>query len=254
MDYTKYCALTYNNKLLDQIIDGYTTINVEGRGLTSRALTTVEVPGRDGNITFNHKIEAKEIIVHYYLTADNNNQFLGRINELHELLKTDSDVEFSFGDERDFSSEKGFYRVGRLSTVTNPPYDNYKGQGTFILHCSDPYRYKSIRTLVGKELMVPGSSVYPYKIKKITTTISADRTGFQISNNTTARKIILLGDFSVGQKLVINPEAGTITLNNQNIKNRLNFIYSDWHEFVLNASDTITADESITIELEERAL
>lgn len=247
MAYPDYCSLTFNGKLLDQIIDGYTTINVEGRGLTGRALSVVDVPGRDGDITLSSKTPAKELIVRFLIRATSSEAHLATLQELQAALETKGAVQFSFGDE------DGFYRVGQLAGAVNPPFDQHNGQGSFTLRCSDPYKYKAITALTGASLVVPGTSVYPYKIKTIEATIASTRTGFTITNTTKAKKIILTGSFPSGQKLIISPEAGTITLNGANIKNRLDFLLSDWRQFELHSGDAITADGSITIKLEERA-
>lgn len=247
MDYTTYCSLTFNGSLLDEMLDGYTTINVEGRGLIGRVLSTVDITGRDGARVTGSKVSARGIRVHFLLEADNNSDFMGYLHILNDALKSDGDVQFQFGDEE-------YYRFGRLAEVENPPFDNHRGVGVFTLFCQDPFKYKDAESLTGASIAVPDVGNYPYRIKTIESTIATTRTGFTITNTTTGRKIILTGSFPAGQKLVIDHVAGTITLNTVNIKSRLDYINSDWRNFEINAGDTITADDDITIGLSERGL
>ncbi|MGI6349627.1 MAG: distal tail protein Dit [Eubacteriales bacterium] len=247
MDYTRYCSLTYNNKLLDQLIDGYTTINVDGRGILRRAVTSVDVPGRDGVFVTNQKLPPRYIVVYYLLKAENSKTFLERLTTLHDSLKADSDVVIKFGDE-------DYYRLGRLSESENPPFDRLQGVGSFTLLCQDPYKYKNIDDLAGSPVTVPGTSLYPYKIQSISVIFASDKTGFQVQNSTTGRKIVLTGDFVAGDVLQIYPEENSILLNGENVMSRLDYIYSDWQEFKVNSGDVLLADESMTISLVERAL
>lgn len=247
MDYTKYCSLTYDGKLLDHLIDGYMTINVEGRGLLGRVISSVDVPGRDGVVILSQKLSARTITVHYLLKADNSKFFLERLMKLHDLLKADNDVIFKFGDEE-------YFRHGRLTDAKDPPHDYFQGVGSFTLLCQDPYKYKNIESLVGLDITAPGTSLYPYKIQSISVTFPADRTGLEIHNVTTGRKIILTGEFNAGQVLQILPSDGKILLNNQNIMNRLDFEATDWKEFEIFSGNQILAAVSMTINLVERSL
>lgn len=240
-------TLTFNGIPFDLELEGYTTANIEGRGLLHRALSSVEVPGRDGMLIMDQKLPEREITVHYRLLADNSQEFLQRLQALHDALKTEEDAIIQFGDE-------SYYRYGRLKDAKDPPYDSYRGFGSFVLVCQDPYRYKDAAAISGASFSVPGESLYPKRIRSITATIDAARTGFTITNTKTGRKIILTGDFTAGQALVLNPEKGNILLNGQNIMNRLDFLASDWHDFQIHAGDTITAPQSITLNLSERAL
>ena len=245
--YTPYCSLTFNDVLLDQAVDGYMTINVEGRGLLGRVLTTVDVPGKDGIMVTGAKLNPRGIRVYFLMEADDSATFMLQLNSLHDLLKSDGDVRFQFGDEE-------YYRFGQLSEVENPPYDRTRGIGVFTLFCQDPYKYRDTTALTGTSITLPNIGSHPYKILTMESTLTTTRTGFTISNTTTSRKIILTGSFPAGQKLIVNHAAGTITLNTVNIKSRLDYINSDWRNFEINPGDTITADAAIKLSLAERAL
>lgn len=247
MDYTKYCSLTLGSQLLDQVIPGYMTVNVDGRGMLNRVINSVEIPGRDGSFILGQKLPPREITVFYQLKGSNAKDFLTKLNSLHDALKTDQDIKIKFGDE-------DFYRYGRVSSVKNPPYDNFIGFGSFVFLCQDPYKYKDITNLSGTSVTAPPGEIYPFLIKTITMTIPSNRTGLTINNISTGKKIVLTGNFTTNQILVINLQDGTITLAGQNAMNRLDYINSDWREFEVNSGNVLTSPISMTITLSERAL
>ena len=246
MDYSKYCSLTFNGQLLDQVLPGYLTVNVEGRGILERVINNIDIPGRDGTFILNQKIPVRELTVYFQIKGTNASDYLTKLTALHNALKTDGDVTIKFGDE-------AYYRKGRLSTADNPPYDYFIGIGSFTLICQDPYKYKDITNLVGTSITFPAGQIYPYLIKTITITTAAT-TGLTINNTTTGKKIVLTGSFTAGQTLIIKLQEWAITLNGQNIMNRLDFINSDWKEFEVKSGDVLTCTQSMTIALSERAL
>lgn len=247
MDYSRYCSLTFDGKLIDELVDGYVTINVEGRGVLNRVLSTVDVPGRDGTVVTDQRLPARPITVYYLLKALNSRLFQQNLNYFHDLLKSDGDVVIQFGDE-------DYYRFGRLSETENPPYDSLQGIGSVMLLCQDPYKYRDIEAISGTSVTLSGGSLYPYRIRKIEVTITENRTGFQITNSVTGRKIILTGEFTAGQVLQILPEERNILLNGQGIMNRLDYVHSDWRQFEIYAGQAITAPQSMTFHLSEREL
>lgn len=243
----EYCSLTYDGKPLDQTLAGYTTINVEGRGLLDRVLSTVAVDGRDGEVVLSQRLPARTLTVHYHLIGRNNAERLIRLQALHDALHTLSDVPIKFGDE-------DFTRFGRLTKSKDPPYDQHEGVGSFDLLCADPYKYGPSIMLNGTAIMVPASSVYSYRINSIRMTVSSARTGLTITNATSGRKIIITGALEAGQVIEIRPEQNQLTINGQSAMSRLDYINSDWHEFKVRPGDTISAPLSMTLELSPRAL
>lgn len=240
----EYCSLTFNGQLLDEVIPGYTTANVEGRGLLDRIVNSINIPGRDGSFILNQKLPARAIKVYFLLRATNARDKQNKLTTLNTVLKSSADVLFKFGDE-------DFHRFGRVSEVEDPPYDQKEGIGSFLIYCQDPYKYKTVSTLIETSITLPTGPAYPYKLNQIQLTPGA-RTGLTINNVTTGRKIVLTGAFTAGQVLQIRPSE--ILLDGQNIMNRLDFINSDWREFELHPGNVITAPVSMTLSVDERSL
>lgn len=237
--------VTYNGQVLDEIIPGYQTLNIAGRGLLGRALDTVIVAGRVGDVVLGQRVPPRDITVYYLIKKTCNQEMQASLELLHTTLSSEADVTFQFGDE-------DYYRIGRLASVKNPPYDSYSGVGSFTIHCQDPYKYKAMPVLSGIKIVMPATSNNGYRLDQIDVTFTLLADGFSVKNVTTGRSIILLGDFMIGDKLRITD--GGIWVNDQPAMHRLDFVNSDWQEFRLNAGDTITAAESMTMKVLERAL
>lgn len=241
MDYN----VTYNGQVLEDIIPGYQTLNIDGRGLLGRALDTVIVAGRAGDVVLGQRVPSRDITVYYLIKKTSNQEMQASLELLHTTLSSEDDVTFQFGDE-------DYYRIGRLASVKNPPYDSYSGVGSFTIHCQDPYKYKEMPALSGTNITLPKTSNDGYRLDQIDVTFTLPADGFSVKNVTTGRSIILLGDFLVGNTLQITDRS--ILVNDEPAMDRLDFVNSDWQEFKLNAGDKITAAESMTMKVSERAL
>jgi predicted phage tail component-like protein len=237
--------VTYNGQILDDIISGYQTLNIAGRGLLGRALDTVIVAGRVGDVVLGQRVPPRDITVYYLIKSASNQDMQESLELLHMALSSEDDVTFQFGDEE-------YYRIGRLASAENPPYDSYSGVGSFTIHCQDPYKYKEMPALSGTNITLPETSNDGYRLDQIDVTFTLLADGFSVKNVTTGRSIILLGDFLAGDTLRITDKG--IWVNDEPAMDRLDFVNSDWQEFKLNAGDKITTAKSMTMKVSERAL
>lgn len=236
-----HCALTFNGHLLDEEIESFMTVNVEGRQLLSRKLETVNIPGRDGDIIIGGTYPPREITVHFMISDYRNSFFLEKIRRLNEILYTDEEVKFSFNDEDG-------YRIGRLSNVSDPAYDSNLGFGKFTIHCADPFMYGRLRKTTGKidELKL---KKYPAKIEEIKITAPVTNK-LVITNKNTGKKIILNGSFAAGDEVIITKDK--ITVNGQNRMYWLDFVNSDYQNFKLYSEDEIITSPRTSFEISYR--
>lgn len=190
-----YCAITYDGVLLDEIIPGYTTANVEGRTLLGRSIQSVDIPGRAGVYVRDQTVPARQIRVSYVQKSPNGPTKVERENQLHRLLSSPRDVPFSFGDE------PGWTRFGRLSQVSPPPKDQLEGQGTFTILCQDPYKYRAPETFTTTSIP---ADLADNAITEIRLTVSAPLSMLRVTNRTTGDSITLEGSYTAGQVVVIN--------------------------------------------------
>lgn len=236
-----HCALTFDGHLLDEEIESFMTVNVEGRQLLSRKLETINVPGRDGDIIIGETYPPRDIVVHFMISDYRNAYFLEKIRRLNEILYTDEEVKFNFNDEDG-------YRIGRLSNVSDPAYDSNLGFGKFTIHCADPFMYGHLRKTNAKidELKL---KKYPVKIEKIKITSPATNK-LVIANKNTGKKIILNGSFTAGGKVIITKDK--ITVNGQNRMYWLDFVNSDYQNFELYSEDEIIVSPNSNFEISYR--
>ncbi len=238
------CAITFDERLLDYEINNYMTLNVEGRQLLAPKLSTVEVPGRNGDLVMDSKLPAREIKVHFFIMETRNAYFLELIKRLNEILWTDEDVKFSFRDEEG-------YRVGRVSSIEDPPFDSNSGIGKFTIHCSDPFLYGILLTTKDKIENLRYKK-YPVKIERIEV-VTSQVEKLVITNKDTGKKIILNHTFSQGDKVVLNKEK--IELNGKNIMYSLDFVNSDYQEFELfSGNEVVITGGTATIYYREKIL
>lgn len=236
-----HCALTFNGHLLDEEIESFMTVNVEGRQLLSPTLDVVKVPGRNGDVILGGTYPARDIVVHFIISDYRNAYFLEKIRKLNEILYTDKEVEFKFNDEDG-------YRIGKLSATDDPAYDSNVGFGKFTIHCADPFMYGHLRKT---NLKIDRLKLkkYSVKIEEIKITVPATNK-LVITNKNKGTKIILNGNFKAGDKLIITKDK--IIVNGQNRMYWLDFVNSDYQNFELYSEDEVIVSPNTNFEISYR--
>lgn len=239
------CAIEFDGIIIDNEIKDYMTINVEGRQLLTHTLDTAEIVGRVGDVITASKVPARDIKVYFLLKAGRNKEFLEKVKRLTEILYTNKEVKFRFNDEEG-------YRVGQVTSFDDPPYNQNTGIGSYTIHSSDPYIYFEDRESTGKMPRLRYRK-YPVKIESIKAKLRGGSKVI-IRNKTQGTNIILNGNFSSGQELVITDEA--ITINGQNALTCLDYVESDYHDFKVYSEDEIISKglTGLEIHYRERAL
>lgn len=97
MKYIPTSAMRYDGFLLEDILEGYTTLKVEGREMTSIVLESTEA--QIGAIITNQRLPARIITVTYKLQNKNALELQRDFKELMFRLYRDEDVAISFEDE-----------------------------------------------------------------------------------------------------------------------------------------------------------
>ncbi len=239
------CAIEFDGIIIDNEIKDYMTINVEGRQLLTHTLDTAEIAGRVGDVITAAKVPARDIKVYFLLKAGRNKEFLKKIKRLTEILYTQKEVKFRFNDEEG-------YRIGQVTSFEDPPYDQNTGIGSYTIHCSNPFIYFEERESSGKMPRLKYRK-YPVKIESITAKLNAGSKAI-VRNVNQGTKIILNGNFTAGQELIITDEA--ININGQNALTMLDYVESDYHDFKVYSEDEIVAEglSDLKIKYRERAL
>lgn len=235
--------LNYNGHVLDDMIPGFFTANVEGRGLYTPSLSTFTVPGREGDLIKEQSLSGRDLIVHFVVKAGSAKENLDGQRTLNVLLKTEEDVPVVFTDR----SEETWF--GRVSDYKAPEYDAWQGTGSITIHCSTPFAYLPDITFSQGELTdTKLSTCYAIRLKRATFTATST-SGVALVNKNTALRIAFKTLPNVG---VIKIERDLILLGAQNVVPYLDYQVSTWKGFSIHYGDSLylenAKEPSYTIE------
>lgn len=227
---TNELKFIYDGVELEKHMDGYHTVNVEGRGLFSPELNVINVEGRDGTIVNTQNLPARTLKVHFIIRANNSKEKRKKELKLNQILRKAEDVKVQFTDE------DGYY-MGRYSGFSNIPYDYFQGEGTFDIYCQNPYKIAEIKEVeesdYEREELKTTVYVFPMidcdkiEIEEIKGEV-VNQKEVRITSKETGDIISLKNLDSTGT-LIINRDQ--ILLNNLNIKDKLDFNISTWKNF-----------------------
>lgn len=250
---TNELKFIYDGVELEKHINGYHTVNVEGRGLFSPELNVINVEGRDGTIVNTQNLPARTLKVHFIIRANNSKEKREKELKLNQFLRKAKDVEVQFTDE------DGYY-MGRYSGFSNIPYDYFQGEGTFDIYCQNPYKIIEISEVEEsdyvreesktKVLLSPINTCDKIEIEEIKGEV-VNQKEVRITSKETGDIISLKNLDSTGT-LIINREQ--ILLNNLNIKDKLDFNISTWKNFKIEDGDEIVIEGLNSVSFKYRGL
>lgn len=231
-------AMNYNGYVIENEIEGYTTLNVFGREKVEYRFNTVDnISGRDGEAFLDKTLAPRSIEVQFELIGNSPEELQNKLYDLVNLLHSDGEIEIRFKDEYD----KVYY--GQFESLTHVPGDRLTIISTITIRCSDPHKYSyNARKLVGNPINVFVRNVYNVVPDLIRVYISSNRSKLIVRNRNTSKRIILNGTFKVDDLIVININNKSISQNGQSIIAQLDYRESDFKKFVLNSNDIIDTD------------
>lgn len=130
-------AMQINGEYIENLIDGYRTLSVEGREALSPELSTYETGIRDGAGLLSKRYPARTIIIKYQLICKTSEEFREAYNKLGGILNVEN-AELIFNDEQDkfftgTPSAIGSVEPGRNAVI-----------GEFEILCTDPFKYSVV--------------------------------------------------------------------------------------------------------------
>ena len=222
--------LNYNGHALDDMIPGFFTANVEGRGLYTPSLSTFTVPGREGDLIKEQSLPGRDLLVHFVLKAGSAKEYLDQQRKLNLLLHAEEDVPVVFTDRPD---ETWF---GRASDYKAPEYDSWQGKGTITIHCSDPFaRLPGVTVTQGGLTDSRLSGCYAIRLKRASFT-ATETTDVALVNKSTAQRIAFKTLPNTGK---IEIEHDQILLGIQNAVPYLDYQVTTWKGFFVHYGDTL---------------
>ena len=235
----------FNGIVLDDTIQGFKTINVEGRTLIGRKNEKRKVPGADGEFLTSSTLDSRPIVVKYLLENTNSN-YRDNFNKLNMLLHSDEPKILKFTDEPDYYFKAIIDSVDDIEETSNSVVS------TFTFLCIDPYKYKEVDKDAGVSSVtitkIPNNrnGFTPELIKVIVNSVS-DKV--IIKNQTTAKKIIINNSFAVGDVLEIDLNKDYPLKLNATVRSELiDFVESDF-DFTVKQGDVITCSNSRVLEV-----
>lgn len=130
-------ALKINGEYIENLIDGYRTLSVEGREALSPELTTFETGIRDGAGLQSKRYPARTIIIKYQLITKTAEEFREAYNKLASILNVE-EAELIFNDEQD----KFF--TGTPSSIGSVEPGKNAVVGEFEILCTNPFKYSVV--------------------------------------------------------------------------------------------------------------
>lgn len=130
-------ALQINGEYIENLIDGYRTLQVVGREALSPELSTYETGVHDGSKLRSKRYPSRTIVITYQLIAGSNEAFRAAYNKLASILNVE-EAELIFADEQD-----KFFK-GTPSLIGEVPGGKNSVVGEFEIFCADPFKYSVI--------------------------------------------------------------------------------------------------------------
>ena len=151
-------ALQINGQYIENLIQGYKTLNVTGREALSAELDYFETGVRDGSKLRSKRYPARIITVAYQLIAESSDAFREAYNQLGQILNVE-DAELIFNDEPD----KFF--IGTPETIGAVPPGRNAVTGEFEILCLNPFKYsvveyEALGSIADKSVLIDYNGTY----------------------------------------------------------------------------------------------
>lgn len=163
-------ALLIDGVPIENVLDGYRTLTVQGRELMGQVVNTEPMTGADGSILIDHRYPERLITVQYKLEANNREEFRSRFNMLNRIL-AGRDKELRFLDET------SYYFTGTLESVDSVPTGSNSVVSSFTFLCEDPFKYSDKTSVSGTAPVIHTGNPYRLLPAKIDVTMSGGGSG-----------------------------------------------------------------------------
>lgn len=129
-------ALCINGIYIENEIEGYRTLSVEGRELLESEVSNIQIGNQDGRHYKQKRDESRTIQVNYQMLSNSPEDFREKFNKLCSIISVEQ-AELVFRDEQDK------YFIGTKESVGDVDSGRLNVVGSFSFICTDPYKYKT---------------------------------------------------------------------------------------------------------------
>lgn len=234
-------ALKINGEYIENLIDGYRTLSVEGREALSPELSTYETGIKDGARLLSKRYPARTIIVKYQLIAKNAEEFRAAYNKLGSILNV-KDAELIFDDEQDK------YFIGTPSAMGSVEPGRNAVVSEFEILCTDPFKYSVVEYEAKPQLDETSILINYNGTYKAYPTLEADFYSEKASSPTSDGECGYVAFFNEAEKIIqIGDPDETDTEDYAKSQTLINPYFTaneDWNdttegEWALNAGHTV---------------
>lgn len=227
-------AMAYDGVYIENLIEGYQTLSVEGREMLSLDIEQQDI--QLGAIITNQTLPARSITVTYKLADNNPERLQFKFKELINYLYRTEDVEIKFHDEMDYCY------FGRYSSADTVAGDSNSIISNFTILCVDPLRYTREFESSG---YIGATTAFPVTPTKIKANVDF-RGALEITNG---EQTISMSDanLTAGNIVTFNFSDERVTVDDNDITSMID-LTSDFENFVLKQGQTVTTNNgTVTI-------
>lgn len=127
-------AMSYGGVYIENEIEGYRTLYVEGREKITAEIDATETQTRHGASFRNMRYEPKTLIIGFQLICKSAAEMMNAYNKLL-LILSKKQAQIIFNDEQDK------YYTGTKTKITNTPPGRLAVTGEIEIYCADPFKY-----------------------------------------------------------------------------------------------------------------
>lgn len=231
-------AMSYDGTWLEELIEGYQTLSVEGREMYSLSFESQEM--QVGGVITNVKYPPRELTIKYKLEDKDPRILQEKFDTLKAFLIRQGDVPIIFHDDLEYT----FY--GRFQTADNVPGDTNSIISSFTVLCSDPFKHGKTQSVKNKVIEVLPYSVKPDKLsfKLLTEGLLAIDGIYRLKSSQAKKGDLLEFDFQTGD-----------TFLNGKVNNNLLDLDSDFRNIRLTTgTDFSSSNYELTIQYRKAVL
>lgn len=232
-------AMSYDGVVFDEVIEGFRTLNVEGREVTSLVINMIETD--IGYLDIGQRLESPPLEVQYMIQRETHAELKESFRLLMDLVVREENVEIKFADE-----DARYY--GRFHQFIEWDEGNVQVVGKMALYRPKPYKY-------GQLLLSDGYLIETDKhlsLVRIVINPIVSTGLIKVSNG--KQEIRLVEPMGVNDVIVLD------FIENRAYKNEVAFDYalaldSDFANFVIGSGEIISSNEAVlSLEYRERWL
>lgn len=228
---------------LEDVVVGFKTLNVFGRGTLPRRVVKRE-PETSGSFIALNRHKNRELKIDFEIKTGNNLEFMRKCEQLNYYLNTTEDVEIRFSDDK-------YTYIGQVTEVEKMEDVTNWVASSFIITCADCKKYGEVLEIQNLHKF-NYDYMYPIVPDKVIVRCNNSTDKIRVSNVSRGKFIQLDGDFYSDDVIELYPSEQKVVKGIQNYLKYLN-ITSNLEDFEIGYGDDIVT-ENCTVDITFREM